>query len=244
MDPLTLSLLLSAIPSIVQGVTGASQLSKAKKIEAQNPRPEASVAPGVSDLVKYSYGRTFANDIPGGELYRNEIKGATSAGIKAASELGSGAEAYGMLGNLVGREQNAFAELGKTTAQQIAGYQKDYMNALPMLADEQNRVWNWNEAQPYMQAAQVAQQLRDSGTKNLYSGVSNMVGAGSEYFNNKMISTLLLGDSNGGKIGNMTNEEFNKLMQGIGSIGINKKDMDTSKYGNFDFTDKSVLNLT
>jgi hypothetical protein len=213
MDPITLSLLLNAIPSIIQGGIGASQLRKASKIEAQNQRPEAQVSPAISDLVKYSYGRTFANDVPGGELYRNEIKGATSAGLRAASELGSGAEAYGMLGQLVGREQNAFSDLAKTTAQQVAGYQKDYMNTLPMLGEEQNRVWNWNEAQPYLQAARTAQQLRDSGTKNLYSGASNLFGSTAETVNPEFSSSLLLGDGDIGKKSNVTMEQVLKAIQ-------------------------------
>jgi hypothetical protein len=78
-------------------------------------------------------------------MYRGEIKGATAAGMRAASELGSGAEAYGALGQMVGREQNAFSDLAKTTAQQVAGYQSDYMNTLPLKAQEENRVWDWNK---------------------------------------------------------------------------------------------------
>jgi len=97
---------LNLIPSIFQGITGASQLKKAQRIEDQNPRPEATIAPSIDKMVNYSYGQTLNQDVPGGEMYRNEIKGATAAGMNAASNLGSGSEAYGMLGQLVGKEQN------------------------------------------------------------------------------------------------------------------------------------------
>ena len=194
-----LSQVLNIIPSIFQGITGASQLRQAKRIEAQNPRPEAEIAPSINRLVDYSYGKTLDQDIPGGELYRNEIKGATAAGMRAASELGSGSEAYGMLGQLVGREQNQFSELAKLTAQQVAGYQGDYMNTLGQKADEENRVWNWDKADPYLMAADTARGLRDSGMRNIGAGVKNIFGSAAETVAPDFNSSLLMG--NGGNAG-------------------------------------------
>ncbi len=199
---------LNIIPSIFQGVLGASQLKKANLLEKQNVRPEAEVAPSINKLVDYAYGRTMDSDIPGGEIARNEIKGATSAGLKAASELGSGSEAYGMLGELVGREQGGFADLARTTAEQVKGARGDYMNALGIKGQEENRVWDWNKADKYLQAAQVAQQLRDSGTKNIYAGGSNMFGSAAQ----TLSSTVF--DDNKGQYGkdNLTRERIIELL--------------------------------
>jgi len=187
------SQVLNLIPSIFQGITGASQLRKASRIEAEHPRPEATISPSIDKAVSYAYGQTLDQDIPGGEMYRNEIKGATAAGIKAASELGSGAEAYGMMGELVGRQQNQFGELAKLTASRVAGKEEAYLNTLPMKAEEEQRVWDWNKAQPYLQAAQIAAQLRDSGTKNLYAGGANAFGAAAEWASPDFNSSLLHG---------------------------------------------------
>jgi len=187
------SQVLNLIPSIFQGITGASQLRKANRIEAEHPRPEATINPSIDKAVNYAYGQTLDQDIPGGEMYRNEIKGATAAGIKAASELGSGSEAYGMMGELVGREQNQFGELAKLTASRVAGKEDTYLNTLPMKAQEEQRVWDWNKAQPYLQAAQIAAQLRDSGTKNLYAGGANAFGAAAEWASPDFNSSLLYG---------------------------------------------------
>jgi len=210
-----ISQVLNIVPSIFQGITGASQLRKAGRIEAQNPRPEAGIAPSISKLVDYSYGRTLAQDIPGGEMYRGEIKGATAAGMRAASELGSGSEAYGALGQMVGREQNAFSDLAKNTAQQVAGYQGDYMNTLESKAQEENRVWDWNKAQPYEQAAAIARQLRESGLQNVNSGMKNIFGAAAEATSPDFNSSLLYGNSRKGSQGNISMDE---LMQVIKSI--------------------------
>ena len=212
-----LSGVLNLIPTIFQSIIGGRQMREANRIEAQNPRPTAEIAPSINKLSDYAYGQTLNQDIPGGEMYRNEIKGATSAGMTAASELGSGAEAYGMLGQMVGREQNAFGDLAKQTAQQVQGAKGDYMNSLESKAQEENRVWNWNKADPYLRAAQIAAQLRDSGTKNLFSGVSNAAGAGAEMASPDFNSSILMGGRKGGtpepsldEVMNMINQMRNK----------------------------------
>ena len=198
MDPMTIAMLVNAVPSIFQGIVGGKQLMDAKKIESQNKRPAAEIAPSIEDLVGYSKGLTLSQDIPGGTIARDEIKAATAAGTRAASELGSGAEAYGMLGNLVGREQNQFSELAKLTAQQVAGYQGDYMNALGQKANEENRVWEWNKAQPYLMAAATARELRDSGLKNINSGLKNVFGTTAETIAPDFNSQILMGNSKSG----------------------------------------------
>ena len=207
--------LINLVPSIFQGIIGGSQLKKAERIEEQYPRPTAEVAPSVEKLVNYSYGRTLRQDIPGGDIARGEIKGATAAGMRAASELGSGAEAYGMLGELVGREQNSFADLAKLTAQQTAGYEGQYMDTLSQKAGEENRVWEWNKAQPYMMAAQVAQQLRDSGMKNLYSGTANVFGSTAEAVSPDLNSTLINGMGNKKGVGNVSNDELMQIIRSL-----------------------------
>lgn len=211
---------LNLIPSIFQGITGASQLKKAQRIEDQNPRPEATIAPSIDKMVNYSYGQTLNQDVPGGEMYRNEIKGATAAGMNAASNLGSGSEAYGMLGQLVGKEQNSIGDLAKMTAQQVQGNKGDYLNALGTKAQEENRVWDWNKAQPYLQAAQIAAMLRDSGMKNINAGGKNVFGSGAEYVssmnqNQDFNSSLTWGKNNKGNTGGYNPGEAVKIIQGL-----------------------------
>jgi hypothetical protein len=180
MDPLTIMALIGAATSAIQGIAGAVQMQKAKKLEAQNPRPTAETSEAIKRLMGYSYGRTLDQDIPGGELYRNEIKGATSAGIRAATQLGAGSEAYGMLGKLVQGEQSSIADLAKLSAQQVSGARGDYMNVLSGPAyEEERRVDYWNKELPYLQAAEKAMQLRNSGAQNMMAGVKNIAGVAS-----------------------------------------------------------------
>jgi hypothetical protein len=137
--------------------------------------------------------------------------------MRAASELERGAEAYGMLGQLAGREQNAFSDLAKTTAQQVYQAGGDYQQALGVRANEENRVWDWNKAQPYLSAANIAQQLRDSGTKNLFAGASNAFGSTAEAVSPDFNSTLLYGKDKGRGVGDMSMDEFWKWIKNMPS---------------------------
>lgn len=181
MDPVTIAALIGGATSAIQGIAGLFQQNKAKKLEDQYPRPVATVSPAIKKLTGYAFARTLDQDLPGGELYRNEIKGATSAGIRAASELGSGAEAYGLLGRLNQNQNASFAELAKLTAQQVRGAQGQYMDVLagPQYQEER-RVDYWNNEMPYLQAAQTAQQLRWSGGQNLMASAKNIGGVATE----------------------------------------------------------------
>ncbi len=163
--------ILQAAGGVGQSVTGWWQLNEAKKLEKDYPRPTAEVAPSVDKLTNYLYGKTKDQDIPGGEIARNEIKGATATGIKAASELGSGSEAYGALAGMVGSEQNQFSKLAQQTLGQAVDYDKLYKDAMLAKAGEENRVFSWNKIEPYLQAANLASQYRSTGTQNLIGGI-------------------------------------------------------------------------
>jgi hypothetical protein len=176
-----ISQIIGSIPSSFQMFYGGSQLNEAKKLEGQTVRPTAQIAPSVDRLASYMYGKTLAQDIPGGEIARNEIKGATAAGMRVASEMGSGSEAYGMLGQLVGREQDAFSGLAKETLGMGMDYDKLFAEALRVKADEENRVWQWNKVQPYMQAIDRINWLRSSGTQNQFSGAQGLSDSASQY---------------------------------------------------------------
>ena len=212
MDPISLAL--ASIPSLIKGIFGGFQLNKANKIESQNPRPTAEVAPAINQMVNYNQGLAQAQDIPGGEMARNQIGGATSAGINAASKLSSGAEGIGAVGKMVQSGQQAQEGLAQQTAQYVSANQGKYANSLQELGQEQNRVWDWNKAQPYQQAAQMASQLRNSGMQNIMGGVSNLFGGAAAATTPDFNSALASGGGYGGK-GGMDMGAITKYVQDI-----------------------------
>lgn len=184
-----ISQIIGSVPSSFQLFYGGSQMNEAKKLEEQTKRPVATVAPSIDKLASYMYGKTMARDIPGGEIARDEIKGATAAGMRAASSLGSGAEAYGALSQMAGSEQNQFAQLAKETLKQQVSYDDMYKSALMTKADEENRIWNWNKMQPYLQAVDRINWLRSSGMQNQFSGAQGLSSSAADYMNSLGVSS-------------------------------------------------------
>jgi len=212
---------LNILPSIFQGIAGIGQMNRAKKLEEQFPRPTAEIAPSVNKLVNYSYGQTLRNDVPGGDIYRNQIGGGLAAGLKAASEMGAGSEAYGALSGMVGNAGNSYANMAADTAKQIAGYEEGYKGALGVKANEENRVWDWNKAQPYMMAAEEARALRDSGPRNVNASLKNVFGSTAEYLNPDMNSSMLWGGKGNAK-GTYTSEEVMALINRMSGVAPSK----------------------
>ena len=117
-----------------------------------------------------------------------------------------------MLGKLIGSENNGMSELAKTTAQDVAGKQGAYEGALNTKAGEENRVWDWNKAQPYLQAAQMAAQLRGSGMQNIFGGVSGAAGAGAEMASPDFNSAINSGRGYGSQGGSGSMADVMKFM--------------------------------
>ena len=225
--------LLNIIPTIVQGGIGIGQLRKANLLEQQNIRPEASVMPAINQMVNYARGQTFAQDIPGGDIARNQIMGAAASGVKAASEMGRGSEAFGFLRDVTLGSQNQFSDIARQTAEYVAARKQDYMNTLPMLAQEQERVWNWNEAQPYLYAADTARRLRESGQQNIYGGVSNLFGSIAE-----SVSSLWGKQEETGNKSDVTMDAVNKAIAAFEQNSYKKTGISTPSYSFQDYLNK------
>ena len=176
-----ISQIVGTVPSLFQIGYGRSLMKEASELERQTVRPEAEMAPSTSSLTNYLYGKTMAQDIPGGEIARNEIKGATAAGIRAASEMWSGAEAYGALRGMVGNEQNMFAKLTQQTLNQNMDYDRMYADAMRAKADEENKMWQWNKMQPYLQSVDTVNWLRSAGMQNQFGGLQGLAGSTSQF---------------------------------------------------------------
>jgi hypothetical protein len=201
MAPELIAAIISVIPSLIKGISGAAQSNTANKIESQNARPLESVMPAIKEMMGNLKGEANAYDIPGGGIARNQIAGATAAGMNTASRMSSGAEGIGAADKMVAEGQKAQAALGGQTQQYVAGKQSEYNNALgSVLAPEQQRVDYWNRQQKYLTAQQIAQQLRTVGPQNMYSGLSGVAGtlasAESPDFNSMLSSGKSYGGSN------------------------------------------------
>jgi len=211
MDPLTIATLIGAATSAIQGISGIKQRKEAALLESQYPRPEATMSPWVKKQMEYAYGKTFDQDVPGGERMRNQIKSAGSAGMRAASELGSGAEAFGFLGQVVGGQQNAFANQGIAIAERVAGAENNYMASLEGGNQEWQRMDYWNNQLPYLQATEAARALRETGGQNMMSAARNIAGVATAAIAPDMYSAVN-GRGSGSGNSSFTDEQLNQII--------------------------------
>ena len=211
MSALAIAALIGAATSAIQGISGANQRKQAAELESQYPRPEATMSPWVKRQMEYAYGKTFDQDVPGGERTRNQIKGAGSAGMRAASELGSGAEAFGFLGQVVGGQQGAFANQGKAIAERVAGAENNFMASLDAGNQEWQRMDYWNNQLPYLQATEAARTLRETGGQNMMSSARNIAGVTTAAIAPDMYSAVN-GRGSGSGNSQFTDEQLNQII--------------------------------
>ncbi len=176
-----ISALISAIPKIVQSIKARKMKKEADTLESQYQRPDYEIAPSVEKMVGFAEQQTHAGDLPGGQMYRNQLGEATAAGITAMKEMGRGSEAYGGISNLVQGEQEQLRGLQQDYTGMIQQNEDRYLDTLGIKAGEERPRWEWEEADPYMMAASKAAQLRKSGTEGRMDAFSDMAGVGAEF---------------------------------------------------------------
>jgi hypothetical protein len=173
--------LLGAIPSIIQVIQSKKMMNQADELESQYQRPDYQIAPSVTGMVDYAKGMTRMGDMPGGQMLRNQMGEATAAGITAMKEMGTGAEAYGGISQLVRGQQEGLRGQQMDLASLVQQNQGQYLDTLGVQAGEERAKWEWEEADPYIMAAGKAAELRKSGIEGRMDAFSDMAGVGSGF---------------------------------------------------------------
>lgn len=84
---------------------------------------------------------------------------------------------------------------------------------------EERRVDYWNKEMPYLQAAEAAKALRESGSQNMMAAVKNIGGvATSALTGNNDILSSLLGRGTGGS-GEVSDDVLAKIISGLTMSG-------------------------
>jgi len=158
---------------------GDRMLAEAKALQEGYKRPEMMTPQAIQAMVKMAQGQMYQR-MPGATQAENQIQGATAQGMSAIGEMGAGAEGMGAIANLYGNQMSQMQNLaGQNAAYQAQG-QQAYMGALQGLGDWQQQGWQWNEADPYLQAMTKAAQLEQVGYLNRFQGYKAKQGVAAE----------------------------------------------------------------
>jgi len=158
---------------------GDRMLAEAKALQEGYKRPEMMTPQAIQAMVKMAQGQMYQK-MPGATQFENQIQGATAQGMSAIGEMGAGAESIGALAGLYGNQMNQMQNLAAQNASYQAQGQQSYMNALQGLGDWQQQQWQWNEADPYLQAMTKAAQLEQVGYLNRFQGYKAKQGVAAE----------------------------------------------------------------
>lgn len=163
---------------IFQGIMGIAQNARANKIMNQAVRPTAVVPQALLESQRMYNNRVMSGMMPGQQYMSDQIAGNQAAAIRSATGMGGGVNSR--IGAILGAQaqaDNSYANLAAQQAQYQMQQQAALGNVLGQVGQEQNRVWQYNEAEPYAALMAAAQREKDAGNRNIYGALGAAGGA-------------------------------------------------------------------
>lgn len=160
---------------------GQGMMDEAQTLSAAYQRPEMQTPEAIQAMMQMSQGRMFQN-MPGMTQMQNQINQATAGAVGSMREMGTGAEGFGAIADMYGNQMNQQSNLGVKNAMFRDQGQQQHMSNLGNLGQWQQQAWQWNEADPYLQAQQKAAQLETMGRMGEWEGLKNKMGSWAESF--------------------------------------------------------------
>src|SRR3990167_1573892 len=179
-DPVTLSLLLSAGTAAVKGGIGAAQYAKGRKLGKGAIRPDYTIPQGTQDYLKNATAMAQQSQLPGQQLMEEKLASSTGSGIRAM-EQGASSSAGLMAGiaGLKGNEANQMTDLNIAGAQQQDVNKQRLQEALLRYGAAEDKAFDINKMQPFQDKAQAAQAMQGAGLQNIVGGIEGLAGAAS-----------------------------------------------------------------
>ncbi len=190
MDPVTLSALASAIPSIFQLISGAGERSTAADL-SKTPRPLSTTPPEITEMLNNARRNAGMSNAPGVQAGINE--GVASSAQRLQNVSPSSASLLSSTADLAGKGIVAGAQSG-TEYQKTA--QNALSDALGVGGAYTQKNWQWNEADPYLLSIGTAGRLNEAGRQDEFGAANNLTGAAQNYGKLSAIMKLLNGGKN------------------------------------------------
>lgn len=193
--PLLAMGLISAIPSIVKGVSGARQAAAAKKAEKnlKQPRlnlPEYKIPGQVTDVTKRVKMAGIGQQLPGADLIKGQIDADTATAIKEAQRSGaSSGDVLATIASMTGkgsqmkrdvayrgieRQDQMLSDINRALMTE-AGYE-DKKQGLNL--DKYLKEFEYNVDQPYKSQVAEISALRGAANQNIYGAVNDLASLG------------------------------------------------------------------
>lgn len=163
---------------LFQGIMGMVQNKRANDILKNAERPTAVVPQALIESQRMFNNRVMSGMMPGQQFAADQIAGAQAAAMRNATNMGGSAQ--NRIGTMLASQalaDNSYANLNAQSAQYQMQQQQALANVLGQVANEQNRVWQYNEADPYAALMAAAQREKDAANRNIYGAIGGAGGA-------------------------------------------------------------------
>lgn len=197
---------ISAIPQLVKGISGIFGIARGKRMARNNKFPVEGV--NQNFVQNSAEADQMARVGMPQQQYNNQleaINSGQSAGVRMLNRSSNPSASIASIvrqGNLANNQLNAQDAQTRTQNQRYAIGQRG------ILGNEQNRVWDWNNRQRFLQNAQAAAQTINAGRQNAFGALDNLTslgmsalggqggeagGIGNSYMNNRLKGSLITG---------------------------------------------------
>jgi hypothetical protein len=173
--PLTLAAV-AAAPQIIKGIGGIFKNAKGKKLAKQNEFPDEAVNQNI--IQNSAEADQMAQTGMPQAQYNNQQQAIDRNQAGSLRLLSNGNMPNSSLSSLNRAGNDATANLNSQDAVDRQQNQRFAIGQRGLLANEQNRVWDWNHRQRFLQNARAAAEYMHSGSQDISGALDNISSIG------------------------------------------------------------------
>jgi hypothetical protein len=167
-DPLT-------IMAAAQGALGIGQMVKGA-IQGSKKAPKMEIPQAAQQALQIAKTQAGQTQMPGQSIMEDKLASQAAAATQRLLESSGGGG--GALGGIAQINQGLSNQMGgilMNQANYVAGQKQNLQNQLGNMAGWQDRQFQMNEMQPYLQEMDASRRSKDAGMQNLWGAASGFV---------------------------------------------------------------------
>ena len=180
----------SALPSIAQGIAGAFQFGKGNAMNVV--RPQYNVPNEVFEATANARQLAGANMFAGQQLAQNNINRSTANTINAAQQAATSSSGLlAAIGQANANENQSMNQLAAQAGQFKIQNQQALNQQLGQQAQYQDKAWDWNKKQKFVEESEAKRALMGSGMQNIMGGLQGIAGVATSGIQSGMLGDAL-----------------------------------------------------
>lgn len=204
-DPISLMLLSQAIPTVINLGKSAVQGHKAKKL-AETERPQYSIPEAVKQQVNQARYLASMRELPGQNVMENRIGSNLGKGISELKNVSANpADLASNVAKMYSNSNDAINDIGIKAGNQWLQNQGLLNQNLGMLGQYQDKQFDINKMQPYVNNMAASSALREGAFRNASAAGQNIASGISGYANmmyqQQLLDSLMGGNGGGSQMG-------------------------------------------